>query len=480
MPTSTTAGPRRGGPEEARVAARAGTRAARVEAASAVEPARTRARAALVRRLQSSDAPIVAVVAPAGYGKTTLLGQWMEAGQPRQAWVSLDARDNDPGTLLSYLATALDRLEPMEPAVLRSLTAPGSVDLAAGGHRLGGRRIVDADAVHDGPRSRRGDPEPELPRHHCRAGARAARGRVARARLTHRPADPDAPAEGPGPGGRGDDDDLAMDEHEARQLLDTARLRARRRRSASSCSAPRGGRWGCTWPRWRLVRAAQRPRSPGSTCTGATAWWRTTSARRGDVLAASPDRPVPRALLGARQPQRPALRRGDGSDGFTVGSRGARGVEPARRAPRPPAAVVPVPPPPARPPEGRAGAIRARADPRRHHRAAAWFEANERPALALEHAQAAGDDDRAARLFVQVALPTYGAGRVDTVMRWLGWFEVRGLMEEHPQLAVLGALGEAVLGHVGTTERWAGAALAAAAAPTASCRTAARCRDGWA
>ena len=47
-------------------------------------------------------------------------------------------------------------------------------------------------------------------------------------------------------------------------------------------------------------------------------------------------------------------------------------------------------------------------------------------------------------------------------MRWLGWFEVRGLIEEHPQLAVLGALGEAVLGHVATTERWAAAALAAA------------------
>ena len=93
-------------------------------------------RAALLRRLSASDAPIVAVVAPAGYGKTTLLGQWMEAGQPRQALVSLDARDNDPGTLLSYLATALDRLEPMEPTVLRALTAPGSVDLAAGGHRL--------------------------------------------------------------------------------------------------------------------------------------------------------------------------------------------------------------------------------------------------------------------------------------------------------------------------------------------------------
>ena len=99
--------------------------------------------------------------------------------------------------------------------------------------------------------------------------------------------------------------------------------------------------------------------------------------------------------------------------------------------------------------------------PRLHDRAAAWFEANERPALALEHAQAAGDEDRAARLFVQVALPTYGAGRVDTVCAGSAGSRA-GLIEEHPQLAVLGALGEAVLGHVATTERWAAAALAAA------------------
>ena len=136
MPTSTTAGPLRAAPK--RRASPLGLEPELLE--SKLRPPWSRPglvpRAALVQRLLASDAPIVAVVAPAGYGKTTLLGQWMEAGQPRQAWVSLDARDNDPGTLLSYLATALDRLEPMEPTVLRSLTAPGSVDLAAGGRRL--------------------------------------------------------------------------------------------------------------------------------------------------------------------------------------------------------------------------------------------------------------------------------------------------------------------------------------------------------
>ena len=36
---------------------------------------------------------------------------------------------------------------------------------------------------------------------------------------------------------------------------------------------------------------------------------------------------------------------------------------------------------------------------RLHDRAATWFEANGQPASALDHAQAAGDADRAARLF---------------------------------------------------------------------------------
>ena len=53
----------------------------------------------------------IAVVAPAGYGKTTLLAQWAERKHATVAWVSLDDRDNDPAVLLTYLAVALDRVE---------------------------------------------------------------------------------------------------------------------------------------------------------------------------------------------------------------------------------------------------------------------------------------------------------------------------------------------------------------------------------
>ena len=69
---------------------------------------------------------MISVVAPAGYGKTTLLAQWAEGWQPRVAWVSADHRDNDPAVLLTYLATALDRVEPLAPAVLRTLATSSS------------------------------------------------------------------------------------------------------------------------------------------------------------------------------------------------------------------------------------------------------------------------------------------------------------------------------------------------------------------
>ena len=50
------------------------------------------------------------------------------------------------------------------------------------------------------------------------------------------------------------------------------------------------------------------------------------------------------------------------------------------------------------------------------------------------------------------------AGRVETLLRWLHWFDFRGLIDRHPHLAVLGALAESVEGHPRNAERWAHAA----------------------
>jgi LuxR family maltose regulon positive regulatory protein len=63
----------------------------------------------------------VSVVAPAGFGKTTLLAEWAENEERAFAWVSVDRRDNDPKVLLSYVATALDGVEPVAERVFEAL-----------------------------------------------------------------------------------------------------------------------------------------------------------------------------------------------------------------------------------------------------------------------------------------------------------------------------------------------------------------------
>ena len=75
---------------------------------------------------------IVSVVAPPGYGKTTLLAQWAELSGTAFAWVSVDERDNDPKILLSYVAQALDAVQPVGRRVFDALataasSVPGSV-----------------------------------------------------------------------------------------------------------------------------------------------------------------------------------------------------------------------------------------------------------------------------------------------------------------------------------------------------------------
>jgi len=84
-------------------------------------------RSALIERLAGDDAhPIVSVVAPPGYGKTTLLGQWAGQGGQAFAWVSVDERDNDPKILLSYVAAALDAVQPLGERVFEALASPVS------------------------------------------------------------------------------------------------------------------------------------------------------------------------------------------------------------------------------------------------------------------------------------------------------------------------------------------------------------------
>ena len=84
-------------------------------------------RSLLIERLARGDRrPIVSVVAPPGYGKTTVLAQWAERNGQSFAWVSLDERDNDPKVLLTYVAEALNAVEPIDGRVFDALASPGS------------------------------------------------------------------------------------------------------------------------------------------------------------------------------------------------------------------------------------------------------------------------------------------------------------------------------------------------------------------
>src|SRR3954454_11761184 len=119
-------------------------------------------RPALLARLRAGRrVPTIAVVAPAGYGKTTLLALWARDDERPFAWLSLDPHDNDPIVLLTHLAVALDRLSPL-PAetfdALRSVgvSVPATVvpRLGAALARLAHPLVLVVDDVHhlqDGP-----------------------------------------------------------------------------------------------------------------------------------------------------------------------------------------------------------------------------------------------------------------------------------------------------------------------------------------
>jgi LuxR family transcriptional regulator, maltose regulon positive regulatory protein len=93
-----------------------------------IRPAQLRSglvtRERLVRRLlDAKDLPVAIIVAPAGYGKTTVLAQWSERDERPFAWVNLDADDNDPRNLLSAIALALDAVEPIGWEVFDALVS---------------------------------------------------------------------------------------------------------------------------------------------------------------------------------------------------------------------------------------------------------------------------------------------------------------------------------------------------------------------
>ncbi len=100
------------------------------------------------RMSRGAESALTLVSAPAGFGKTTLLAEWLAvaAADGRSvAWLSLDQRDNDPALFWTYLVAALNTGAPGVGAGALSLLQPSQPPGEAGLVAL----LNDLDAISD-------------------------------------------------------------------------------------------------------------------------------------------------------------------------------------------------------------------------------------------------------------------------------------------------------------------------------------------
>jgi len=423
------------------------------------------ARTGPVDRLLASDVgPVVCVVAPAGYGKTTLLAQWAQRTAHRVGWVSVDRRDNDPAVLLTYVAVALDRVEPIDPRVVRGLAGPGASIVGAVA------RLAAAMAAMSGPVALVLDHLELLENQECLdAVAELAARLPADAQLLvasrGRPPLPVAVLRAQGRVVELGVEDLAMDHQEARALLEGAGVGLDVAEVEELVLRTEG------WPVGLYLaalahKAGGPPRHAWAGFTGddrfmADYLWsellgqlppervtfltRTAVLERmcGPLCDAVLDTTGSSAVLASLEDSNLLLVPLDRQRRWYRYHHLFHELLRAELGRREPELI-----------------------PELHARAAEWCEANGLPESAIDHAQAAGDTDRVARLVWKLALPAYGAGRVDTTRRWFAWFEDQGLLGRYWSVAVLGAWLQALVGEPVAAERWADAAEHGPAAGT--------------
>ncbi len=110
----------------------------------------------VLRALEAGEEAVLTLVAaPAGYGKTTAVRAWCAGAEAPLAWVTLDAGDNDPVRLWTYVATAVDRIRQGlgRQALRRLRTVGGPIEnpvdeLMNGMADFGERLVLVLDDVH--------------------------------------------------------------------------------------------------------------------------------------------------------------------------------------------------------------------------------------------------------------------------------------------------------------------------------------------
>ena len=416
---------------------------------------RTVRRSLLIERLARGDPrPVVRVVAPAGYGKTTLLAQWAERSDKAFAWVSLDERDNDPRVLLTYVAEALNAVEPIGQRVFDALASSGSSvpdaivpALGFGFSSMTSPVVLVLDNVHV-----LYDPNClvalSVLADHVPAGSRlvlAGRDalplRIARLRAGSRILEI-------GPR------DLALTHEEASSLLHNAGVSVSEDDVAELHWQAEG------WPAG-LYLAALRLKEGGQVATEADAFrgddrlvseymeseflapisrqqrvflTRTAVLERlcGPLCEAVLDQPGAAATLADLARSNALLVPLDSQAEWYRYHHLFRDMllaELRRREPE----LIPV----------------------LRRRAAGWCARNDLPEEAVEYTIAAGDVDMAAALVGKLGVRAYRQGNIAAVQRWLRWLEDRGGTEGHPMVAVMAGFLSAVTGRAAEAERWA-------------------------
>jgi LuxR family maltose regulon positive regulatory protein len=414
-------------------------------------------RSPLVGRLAADGSPpVVAVVAPSGYGKTTLLAQWAELDGQAFAWVSVDDRDNDPKVLLSYVAAALDAVQPVDKRVFEALASPASSVPGTVVPRLGSAFlsmtvpvVLVLDDVHLLRNTECRDALSVLA-DHVPPGSRlvlAGRDtpplRVARLRTQGRILEIGSA-------------DLSMSRQEAASLLSAADVPLGDDDVAALHQRTEGWAAG-------LYLAALHLREGGSLRDAENAFGgddrlvsqyleseflARISARHREFLTRTAvlDRmcgPLCEAVLD--QPQADTTLAELARSNLLLVSLDRRGywyryhhlfrdmllAELERLEP----GLLPV----------------------LRRRAAHWCQANGRPEEALEYAMAAGDVDVAAELVQELAVPARRQGRVTTLVRWFRWLDDRDAIARYPMVTALAALIYAWMGRPAEAARWAGA-----------------------
>ena len=412
-------------------------------------------RSSLIERLaRGHPRPIVSVVAPAGYGKTTLLSQWAERNGQAFAWVSVEEPDNDPKVLLTYVAEALDQVEPVGERVFAALASPGSSVPGSVVPRLGAAFAAmtapvalvldDVHVLHDSECRA----ALSVLADHVPAGSRLVLAgrhepplRVARLRAEGRITEI-------GPG------ELSLTPGEAASLLrgagvvlgedDAAKLHQQTEGWAAGLylaalylreGDPLPGAVPSFAGSDRLVSQymeseflARISRRQREFLTRTAALERMCGPLAEAVLEAPGSAATLADLARSNLLLVPLDRRGEWyryhhlfRDMLLAElQRGEPGLMPVLR-----------------------------------RRAAAWCLHNGLPEDALEYSMAAGDVDATAHLVGGLAVPTYRQGRIATVQRWFRWLDERGGIEDHPLAAVLASMLSALTARPVAAERWA-------------------------